>query len=393
MSQVQYVISPYPTLLQNMVVKVWENTNLDEGAEVQTIVIPEKNGAGVVTPGAGHQVQNVLVITALDRVPHTIILRTLSGTQLHKFTFEPTEDVITYYAPIYFRIGDGGANTPAVGTSQYVNGNLAGITNFQATIHRNGGLMYPGVHFDMDPAGGFGFLAVGDVFEDLGEYLIQIVPQPVARPVNDSVVGKQWGATSSGGANMHVDVTTNVNYGPEHLRKLIRLSGAGQFHFTVAPPPGYPFRFINMVAGNPKIYFDVANLIQPGGDVDEITLPTGGIIEVVYDGAKFNMTINNTDSIGNMPYAAITHIDTVDVGNISFNQSFTIGIPNQGTAAYLVVGSFRSKAGAATPQKVLDCTLIHSIDVQTVDSFTVRVREEVGVNQNSLFHFAIMKIN
>lgn len=387
----KYLVSPYATLLENMVIRFWENTNLNPIAYVKEVILYEKNGAGVPTVGAGHQVQEWVHVVGLDKVPHTGKLYTASGTLLHDFMFEPSENIITLFQPIYFKIGDGGTNTPAIGDSSYANTALAGITNDQLIIHRSGTLMYPGVHFNTDPLGGFNLLVVGDIFGDEEEFLIQVAPVAVSNPVNDSVVGKQWGETT-GAVSMYIDVTSSVNYLPIHLRKLIRISGSGAYHFDSAPPVGYPFRFINMVAGNPVVYFDVANLIQPGGDIASIIIPAGGIVEVVYDGTKFNLTHNNTAALGAMPYATITHSGSQPLGNIpaGLGNAWSIGIPNQGTASYKVLGSFRS---VVNTNGGYDATCIWDIEAQFTNSFTVRIREFGPASQNIIFDFVIIKIN
>lgn len=388
--EINYVLSTYPSLLQNMVAKVYETSA--PSAEVDSFTIVETDAAGTPDPGGGHNKQATVTFTGLDLVPHILRLYTAGGTLLHEFNVSPSRNAVTVYQPIYFEIGDAGADTPAAGASLYTNSNLAGLTNSDLIIHRSGSLMYPGKHYDAEPSGGFQLLVSGDIFGDEEEFLIEVKPVVSSELINDSVVGKQWGPTT-GAPNIYLTVTGTVSYAATHLRKVIRISGSGAYHFDSAVPIGYPFRFINMVSGNPVIHFDTAALIQPGGDVATIVVPTGGIIEVVFDGTKFNLTMNNTDSIGNMPYASITYRGTYDIGDVFYNQMYTVTVPDQGTSNYVVVGSFQSKSGASVPQRVLDCTILHSIDSKSATSYVLHVREEQGVIQNLLWDYVIIKLN
>jgi hypothetical protein len=335
--EIFYVIGTYPTLLQNMVAKVYEANA--PSAEVSSITILEKNGSGVPTVGAGHQVNQNITFTGLDLVPHILRLFTASGTQLQEFNVLPTKDIVTLFDPVYFAIGDGGANTPAIGASSYVNTALAGLTNTDIIIHRNGSLQYPGIHFNTSPSGGFTLLQPGDIFSKDEQVYIQRKPQSVSNYVNDSVVGKQWGPTT-GNANMYVDVANvSVDYAATHLRKLIRLSGnSGRYYFRAASaiPIGYPFRFSNQVGGTAIINFELAALKTPAGDVTTFNLASGQIAEFVYDGTKFNKTMDcNSIPAG---YAISGPYIT---GQYTLTDSDTLitisGFANQGTTNYTVL--------------------------------------------------------
>lgn len=386
--EINYVLSTYPTLLQNMVAKVYE-TNAPL-AVVQEFIIVETNAGGTPVAGGGHNKQATVTFNGLDLVPHILRLFTASGTQLQEFNVQPYRDEITVFDPIYFKIGAGGTFTPVAGTFTYTNPNLGGLINGQAVIHRSGVLMYPGVHYNMLPGGGFTLAVAGDIFGADEEFLFQQAPQVIANPINDSVVGKQWGPTT-GNTNMFVDVTGHVSYVATHLRKLIRISGAGAYHFNSAVPIGYPFRFTNQVGGNPVVFFDTAPLIQPSGDTPSIVVPTGGILEVVFDGTKFNMTINNTDSLGQLPFASLTYVGAINIGDvISAGTSYTIAIPTQPSAGYKVFGAFKSVSSA---NKVADTTGIWTVTSQSTTSFTITTREVMNGIQNLLFDYIIVTIN
>ena len=75
--EINYQISPYPLLLEDLVAKIYEIAS--PLSEIDSIVIPEKNGSGVPTPGAGHQVINTVSFTGLD-VSHRVKIISASGT-------------------------------------------------------------------------------------------------------------------------------------------------------------------------------------------------------------------------------------------------------------------------------------------------------------------------
>ena len=387
--EIFYVLGIYPALTENMVAKVYEaNAPL---AEVDSIIIYEKNGSGVPTPGAGHQVNTNVTFTGLDLVPHILRLFTESGTQLQEFNVLPSANTVTVFDPVYFKIGDGGTNTPAVGDVSYVNSDLAGLTNDDVTVFRNGTLLYPSIHFNTDPGGGFSFVTVGDVFGADEEYYIQRKPQVLAEYVNDSVVGKQWGATT-GAPNMYVDVTSSVDYVPAHLRKLIRLSNNnGKYYFRAAAsvPIGYPFRFSNQVGGTANIYFENAPLIKPGGDVSSFALISGQIAEFVYDGTKWNKT---ADSASTSTGYTISGPYLYDCGSINpLDQAFTITIPDQGTTAYTVVGSFEGQQANFDADNDMMWT-IHAAG-KTNTQFRLAVRKLVAQVVILKFRYFIIKAN
>ena len=87
---INYAISPYPSLLQNMVAKVYEASS--PFADVASFVILERNGAGVPTPGAGHQVPVSISFNGLDKVTHIVALYTASAELLHNYDVQPTVD-------------------------------------------------------------------------------------------------------------------------------------------------------------------------------------------------------------------------------------------------------------------------------------------------------------
>jgi hypothetical protein len=384
-----YVLGTYPTLLENMVAKVYEANA--PTAEISSITILEKNGSGVPTVGAGHQVNQNVTFSGLDLVPHILRLFTASGTQLQEFNVLPTKDIVTLFDPVYFAIGDGGTNTPAIGASSYVNTALAGLTNGDLTIHRNGALQYPGIHFNASPSGGFVLVQPGDLFTNNEQVYIQVKPEAVTEFVNDSVVGKQWGPTT-GNANIYVDVANvSVDYAATHLRKLIRLSGnSGRYYFRAASaiPIGYPFRFSNQVGGTAIINFELAALKTPAGDVTTFNLASGQIAEFVYDGTKFNKTMEcNSVPAGyaiSGPYITGQYtLSTVD-STISIS-----GFPDQGTTNYTVLLSLEGYNADFNYHNDLGYD-IHNPS-KTATSFQIAIRSYGVPGAVVAFRFIIIK--
>lgn len=377
--EIFYVLGTYPTLLENMVAKVYEASA--PTAEINSIIIPEKNISGVITPGAGHQVNQNVTFTGLDRLPHILKLFTLSGTQLQEFNIQPTGNVVTLFDPINFKIGDGAVNTPAAGTRSYINTLLAGATDI--LLFRNGTLFYGRT---VSPSGGFDLSDIRDRFETGEPFTVIRKPEPVTVYVNDSVVGKQWGPTT-GNANMFVDVVSTVSYSPTHLRKLIRLSGIGIYNFNTAVPVGYIFRFSNQAGGNGIINFTTAPLITILGNITSYTLPAGAIVEFVFDGQKFNKTFETVST--NAAYS-ITYKNFIAIGNLVYSAQFTVAIPDQGTTDYTILGAMRSVNGANWYE---DNTTIWTISSKATNSFVFAAGEVSGYNQNLIFDFVIIKAN
>lgn len=378
--EINYVLGIYPSLLENMVAKVYEN---DSGAEVDSIVIPE------TSPGAGHTVPVNVSFTGLDKRPHTLRLFTAGGTELQEFNIQPTENSVTVFDPIFFKIGDGDPLTPLEGTSVYSNPALAGLTNADLVISRAGSLRHPEQDYEVDILGGFGLAIPGDFFDEGEEIVIIRKPQVASNPVHDSVVGKQWGANETV-TTMYLNVTSNMSYLPEHLRHLIRLSGTGQYHFTGTIPIGYPFRFTNQVAGTPVIYFDNAALIQPGGNVTQWSLPVGAIAEFVFDGTNWNLTMNSgaVAAAYKTVYQGevlIGNVGAAPYGITSQDSRVNVFIPAQGTTNYKVRGAILGVSGDSN----LDNDVSWSYKVINQFTFSVTLRKYVVQATNIKFDYSI----
>lgn len=282
---IKYHISPYPTLLENMVAKIWEAQSDGPGAEVFTEVIPERDGGGVPTPGAGHQVPYTITANGMDKVAHIVRLYSAVSNQLlHVYNVEPLTDVVTIFDPIQWKIGDGGPTTPVANTNVYADPLLNGLGDTDYLVFRNNyGYLFPNRHYYNNVLGGGFTLDAGDVFNDQEEFTIQMKPKTLQSITNDSVVGK-WFA-----GYVDVAATTAEVFAPAHLRKLIRMEGVSSYSFNVDPPDGYVFCFqafngvglgINVVA---TIFFNNAPIKYDGVDQPAIVLRDNQSGAFVYD--------------------------------------------------------------------------------------------------------------
>lgn len=376
--EINYHISPYPTLNEAMIAKVYETQN--PTAEVGTRTIP--------TP---HTAPATIIFTGLDLLPHIVRLFTNSGTLLHEFDIQPSANIVSIFNPIFFKIGDGEANTPLAGSANYVNTLLIGKTNADLLIFGNGVLKYPGVHYSVDIAGGFSLLQTGDLFEDTTEWLIQQKAKAVTTYVNDSVVGKQFGG--------FVDVANvAVNYIPAHLRKLIRLSGAGgayTFPSGVAIPVGYVFRFENhgdytSITDTANIFFNNAALKMGNTTVATFALPFKNVAEFTFDGTFWNCTMDC--KVGSIvpPFAYISYAGTYAIGDCARNNDLrSITIPTQSDTNYMVIGCLRSLS--ENPDNDNDVTA--TIGLKTLNYFNLSLREYLPNVQNLVFDYTILRMS
>lgn len=399
MANINYTVGIYPALLQNMVVKIYEVDINGATSEIGSTIIPERNGAGVPTLGAGHQVPYQGVFSGIDNVTHEIRLYTASGTLLDKYTGNPTTNVVNLFTPIRFRIGDGGTYTPAAGATAYVNPNMAGLAATDYIAIRTGyGPVIEAIHIANNVLGGFQLLQVGDVFsgDPAEEWTIIRQPQVITNYVNDSVVGKQWGPTA-GNANMYVDVSSAVSCALTHLRKLIRLAGsAAVYSFDVGyvPPVGYPFRVTNFgayVPGSafPKVKFNNAPLLWGNTTKTELEIPPTGTAEFVWDGTSWNcsmyMQIPSTTPVAN----DIVYSGVYVIGDLSENL-FTITHGQNLAYAYkaiVMIMSLNSNHGRDNTV----CFAIRDASF-TANSFQVTMQEVFGEVQNVNLRYWLVKI-
>jgi len=285
----KYQISPYPTLMEDMLVRIWEAASDAPASHVYEEVIPEDGGGG-------HP--NIATITAngLDKVVHIgRLYAASSGALLHQWTAEPRENVVTVFTPIRFKIGDGGAYTPAAGDNVYTNPILEGLGDDDYLVMRNNyGLLFPNIHYYTQPVDAQFTLDGSDEFGPNEEITILRQPKAIQTVVNDSVVGK-WFAG-------YVDVTANMTYEAAHLRKLIRFTNTAEYSFGAleVPPANYAFCFQNFGDNSVgTIKFLNEPLIFGSVAVDTIVLPNKSEACFVFDGTNRNVVyLVNSSTFG-----------------------------------------------------------------------------------------------
>lgn len=236
----KYHISP-SAIDEDFVIYVYEASNTNPGAHVDTLVVPKG-------PGPGHPNPATITFNGLDKVVHVVrMYSAVTVALLHEYNVEPTTDIVTIFDPIQFKIGDGQPNTPAAGQPTATTPELAGLNTLDFLIFRNNyGILHPGIHFDFDSGTGtWNLIQDGDIFNgppDSGgeEFTIIMKPSVVSTVVNDSVVGKWFGG--------FVDLAANTTYNAAHLRKLIRHTGTHWYEYDVDPPIGYGYTHINLGA-------------------------------------------------------------------------------------------------------------------------------------------------
>lgn len=281
----KYHISP-SAFTENFIVRIWEAQSDGVGAHIHEETLVEKNGSGVATPGAGHQVPETIEVNGLDKVVHIVrMYGATSGTLYHEYNAEPKEDVVTVFDPIQFKIGDGGPNTPAANDDTYQNDLLIGLGDDDYMVHRaNYGFLIPGTHYSTNSGTGSWQLTSPDVMNDQEEFTIIRKPVVITTPVNDSVVGKWFGG--------FVNVSSNTNYSATHLRKLIRFSGTCAYTFQSGDsiPIGYAFVFQHFgTAGTGTVNFNNGTLLWAGSPKTSIAIPSYCEACFVWDGTNWNV--------------------------------------------------------------------------------------------------------
>lgn len=278
------------SITEDFVVKAYEVQNDGSLSEVASISVP-----------APHSTPEWVAFTGLDKVTHTIkVIGATSTIEYNNYEKTPSVDTVTLFDFIQFKIGDGGTYTPAADTNVYANPYMAGMAANEYLVCREvKGFLIEGLQIANEPTGGGFSLLGGSLFEDGEQITILPKPKVVRTPVNDSVVGKQFGPTI-GNANMFVDVTSTLSYVPTHLRKLIRLAGVNaNYKFTSAnvPPLGYIFRITNFgsygaVSPLPKVTFENAPAKYGNTTVTTVSIPFAQVIECVWDGTQWNLSLS-----------------------------------------------------------------------------------------------------
>lgn len=373
--EINYHISP-STNSEDFIIKIYEAQA--PTAEVATLTVP-----------APHNAPFSVSFTGLDKIPHILkMFGATTGTLLHSFDDLPTENVVTLFDDIKFKIGDGGALTPAAGSSSYIDPVLAGLSMADFNVFRSGTFYYP-TQYTFDPTGRID-LIYPDVFSDGEEVLITRKPKAVAMQVNDSVVGKQFGGNATI-PEMFIDVNTTVNYQPSHLRHLIRLAGANaNYVLTGAIPIGYIFRVTNFgpyanASDKGKVTFDNAPLIWGSTPKTSLDIQFTGTYEFEFDGTNWNCTMYNAvqeSTAGQIIYSASVNLG---INNVS-DHLFTVPIPFI-TNGYRVIGNLVGMSVNWDDDNDVTFIIVNKANT----SFQVATKRLANTTQNLGFDFIIVK--
>jgi hypothetical protein len=379
---IKFSVKSYPSLFENMVAKVYESES--PSAEVGSFVLVERNGAGVPTPGGGHQVPVTVTFNGLDRQTHILRLYTASAVLLHQYDQNPTEESISFFDPIYFRVGDGGTYTPAAGQQSMTNPAFAGLAAEDLSIFQ------PGFAF-LHPIDDYTILGstlnlVNTLFDNGQPW--RIFRKPVATAIiHDSVVGKGFGG--------FVDVSASVNYVPAHLRKLIRLSGnvAYTFDNSALLPVGYIHKFTNfgIESGLPQIQFFNANLLWGATPKAYLNLPFGSTAAFTWDGTNWNCIENDIK---------VSAVTVPISGDVIFAGSYTLGdvqaLDNIFTVNHGLNITFpyrvRSFLKGTQATWRFDNNCWHVYFNPTANSFRFSVQEASDGIQNLTYEYELVKI-
>lgn len=391
---IKYHISSYPSLHEAMVVKIYEASNTTPGAEVYTETLPERNGAGVPTPGAGQQVKSTITANGLDKVVHVVRLYSaVSVALLQEYNAEPTNDLVVIFDPIRFKIGDGGVLTPVANTREYVDVLLHGLTDNEYCVHRNNyGFLFPVTHYVNDSVNDKFVLNSPDAFLDGEEFTIFRKSKVITSVVNDSVVGKYFAG--------YVDVNSNMSYSSSHLRKLLRFTGTFTYEFLVtdAVPIGYGFCFQHFgnTLGVGKVKFSNAPLLWGTTTKSEIDIPSYHEAMFVFDGASWNVfflcdsTWVNGQTI-NPGY--VLGFGNVNVGDVPAGDPVYAIVHNLNIAGdYIAFVSIKSNAEATYFRNNKICNTWYHHATDKPNRFWVSLQEITGEAQDLSITWIIIKI-
>ena len=367
-----------------MVAKIYEASS--PLAEVQSFIIVEKNSSGVPTVGAGHQVVNSVAFNGVDKVTHIVRLYTASGTLLHWYDVQPTVDTVALFDPIYFQVGDGGTNTPAAGQNQLINPAFIGSVAADLSIYQEGfAFLIPGVDYNLT----YNTVLLTSTFFDNGQrWRIFKKPVVLTTPVNDSVVGKGFGG--------FVNVVADISFDVTHLRKLIRLSGTGNYSFnnSLILPIGYNHHFTHFgtEGTTPRINFFNASLNWGASSKSFLYMTFGSTACFTWDGTQWNCTMNSIkDSTVVAPVSGniIANGETY-VGDVSATGRDTLITVTHGLGigyAYRVFGNLKG----TIPSLLNDNNVTWTAYDYQANSFKVALQEFASGVQNITFEWFLMK--
>lgn len=386
----KYQLSPYPGLMEDMIVRIWESDSDGPGQEVYTQVLPQ-------AIGGGHPNIQTIIASGLDLRPHRVRLHSVtSNTLLHFYEAEPRIDVVTVFTPIRFKIGDGGALTPIAGATQYTNPIFAGMTTDEFIVIRNNwGALHPVTHYTFDEPNTTINLVGADQFHIFEEWTILMQPKAIPTLVNDSVTGKWFGG--------FVDITANTSWSSNHLRKLIRFKAHNvNFAFDTPPPIAYAIVFQNFGPNSPqvgRILFNNAPLLWGTGTVGFIDLPLYSECAVTWDGTNYNI-IYFSDTSWATSATVIQPGQIIGIGSQSFGD-IPLGDTNQViTHNRNIVGDYmvflsRRAANASTANADNDIQISwwhHLNATLKANSFNVCLGDPFSSIQNVTICYQLIKV-
>jgi len=382
---------------ENFLVRVWEAASDGVSAWLDETTLVEKNGAGVPTPGAGHQVSEPVIFSGRDNVTHIIRIYGVTSSNLYaEFRYEAMTALATVFMPLRFKVGDGGPDTPAADQDTCTTPELMGLTTDEFIIHRNNyGDLHPATHFTKAENSDTWQLVNPDQFGLNEEFTIKRLPQVITTVVNDSVVGKWFGG--------FLDVAANTNYDAAHLRKLIRFAGQCTYTFQLADtiPIGYAFVFQNF--GTPSgtntctVQFLNGNLKWGNTTKTTIDLPLYFGAAFVWDGTQWNViyyydsrVVNATTTpAGTVMGVGLHFIGDIAAGDPVYTVTHNLNI----TGEYHVWLQVKSNDGTTAFR---DNKLCHTWWHETVtatkkNQFKFSVQEISGETQNVSVVWVILK--
>lgn len=333
---IKYYVYGSAEVTENLVVKIYEAQAPEAVVYTETLAAPHTGGHLVTANG-------------LDKVVHIVRLYgATSNFKYQEYNVEPLTETAVVFDPIFFKIGDGGANTPAAGTKTYQNDLLKDLSDTDYKITRNNyGILFHGAHYTVNTGAGSWSLMGNDQMNEGEEFVIERKPLISQSVGNDSVVGK-WFAG-------FVDIAANTAYDPAHLRKLVRFSGTCTYTLSGAIPVGYVFCFQHYgTSGTGTVAFQNAALKWMDGTTKaSVALASGQEAGFVFDGTAWNVvylsdgaTASNQSEppVGTVLYAGEYPVSDVPAGdpqytvqhgqNISWNYTVQLSIKTNSAAAY-----------------------------------------------------------
>lgn len=388
----KYQLSPFPSLLEDMIVKIWESDSDGPGQEVYTQVLPQAGGGG-------HPNIQTIIASGLDLRPHRVrLFSAITNQLLHFYEAEPRIDIVTVFAPIRFKIGDGGALTPVAGTSIYTNPVFAGLTTDEFILMRNDyGMLHPVTHFTFDEPNTRITLVGADQFNIFEEWTLLITPKSISTVVNDSVTGKWFGG--------FVDVSSNRIWSASDLRKLIRFKAHNvSYSFDTPPPISYAIVFQNFGPNSPqlgRIFFNNAPLLWGTSTKSFIDLPLYSECAITWDGTNYNIIYYSDSTVFNSAIdiqpgqnigAGIVFFGDIPLGDTQYTITHNLNI----TGDYLVFFSRRAGSSASAPRDndVQISWFHHSTTPLKANGFIINLGDPFNVApaQNLTLCWLIVKI-